>query len=155
MRSAFTVVEVVIAAVIATIAGVGLLQMNANYAFLFARMEQKSISSEVLSLVGFHADKKYHKTTKTLEDLLDRTYDIQNDDLRKWLGETKLDYTEHLIETITLGEEELGGDFGNYEMEDASETSALAPVIQFELLEIHVEGETIRGSVLHVRPVTL
>lgn len=155
MRSAFTIIEVVIAAFIATIAGVGLLQMNANYAFLFGRMEQKSISSEVLSLVGFHADQKYHKTTKTLEELLDRTYDIQNDDLRKWLGDTKLDYTEHLIETITLGEEELGGDFGNYEMEDSSETSALAPVIQFELLEIHVEGERIRGSVLHVRPVRL
>ncbi len=155
MRSAFTIIEVVIAAFIATLAGVGLLQMNANYAFLFERMEHKSISSETLSLVGLHANIKYHKTTKTLEDLLDRTYEIENDDLRKWLGDTKLDYTEHLIETITLGEEELGGDFGSYEMDESVERSVVAPVIQFELLEIHVEGETVRGSVLHVRPVTL
>ncbi len=155
MRRGFTIVEVVVAAVIATIAGVGLLQMNSNYTHLFNRITEKSTSSEILSIVGLHADQKYHHTSKTLDDLLNDTYQIDNDDLRKWLKDTKVDYSEHLVETITFGEEELGGEFGDYSMDESVETSALAPVIQFELIEVHIESKELSGSILHVRPVEL
>ncbi len=153
MRTGFTIVEVVIATVIATIAGVGLLQMNSNYTHIFNRISEKALSSELVSVLGLHADIKYNHTSKTLEDILNGTYEIKNDDFRHLLKDVTVDYTEHLVETITFGEEELGGEFGDYSMNKNTETSTMAPVIQFELLEVHMQNKTLSGSVLFVRPI--
>ncbi len=155
MRSAFTLVEVLVAVVIATIVGAGLLQLNSNYSNLFGQIQKKSSSSEVMSIFGLHADLKYNRTDKTLYDLLEDDYEIENDDLRKYLKDQKFAYTEHLVDTITLGEEELGGEFGDYSMDEGSETSALAPVIQFEILDIVFKNKEMQGAILHVRPVEL
>ncbi len=153
MRSAFTLVEVLVATVIATVAGAGLLQLNSNYTYLFSQIKEKSVSSEVVSLIGLHADIKYNKTTKSLYDILDKTYDIENDDLRKYLKDQSFDYTENLVETITFGDED--SEEEEFSMGESEEVSALAPIIQFELLDIVIKNKQLRGSILHVRLIEL
>ena len=154
MRSAFTLVEVLVATVIATVAGAGLLQLNSNYTHLFSTIKDKSVISEVVSIIGLHADIKYNKTTKSLYDILDKTYDIENDDLRKYLKDQSFDYNEHLVDTITFGEDDLG-DEEEFSMDDTQETSALAPIIQFELIDISIKNKTKRGSILDIRLIEL
>lgn len=153
MRKAFTLIEVLVATVIATVAGAGLLQMNSNYTKIFGRIQEKSLSSETVSLIGLHANIKYNKTSKTLYDILDKTYEIDNDDLRKYLKDQKFDYNENLVETITFGED--GAEDEEFSMDDSEDVSALAPVIQFEIIDVSIKSKELRGSILHVRPVKL
>ena len=155
MRKAFTLVEVLVATVIATVAGAGLLQLNSNYTYLFSSIKDKSVISEVVSIVGLHADVKYNKTTKSLYDILDKTYEIENDDLRKYLKDQSYDYNEHLIDTITFGEDELGEDKEEFSMDDTQETSAMAPIIQFELIDVNIKNKTQRGSIMDIRLIEL
>lgn len=153
MRSAFTLIEVLVATVIATVAGAGLLQLNSNYTNLFVKIKEKSVSSEVVSLVGLHANIKYNKTKKSLYDILDRTYEIKNDDLRKYLKDQSFDYSENLVETITFGDEDFEEE--EFSMGDSNDVSALAPIIQFELIDVAISNKELRGSILHVRLVKL
>ena len=147
MRSAFTLIEVLVATVIASIAGMALLQMNSNNTHLFKQIQYRSSNSESVSLIALHSDKKYNKTSKSLYDILDTTYDIKNDDLRKYLKDTKVDYNEKVIETITFGESESSEE--SEMMEEGMSTSA--PVIQFELVQIVVKNQEGQNAILTAR----
>ena len=151
MRNAFTLVEVIAATAIASIAGMALLQMNTNYAFLFTKLQKVSTMSEKISIIGNHADTKYNRTSKTLYDILDRTYTIDNDDLRKYLKDQKYDYKERLVATITFGEEEIEEEA--FSMGDSQEMSADSPLIQFELIQISIKNDSEQGMILHTRPI--
>ncbi len=151
MRTAFTLVEVIAAAAIASIAGIALLQMNSNYIFLFSKLQKVSTMSEKISIIGNHADIKYNRTSKTLYDILDRTYTIDNDDFRKYLKEQKFDYNERLIATITFGEENMQEE--EFSMSDSEETSDIAPIIQFELMQISIKNNSEQGMILQTRPL--
>jgi prepilin-type N-terminal cleavage/methylation domain-containing protein len=154
MRSAFTLIEVLVATVIATVVGAGLLQLNSNYTYLFSKIKDKSLSSEIVSIIGLHADVKYNKTTKSLYDILDKTYDIKNDDLRKYLKDTSFDYRETLVDTITFGEDGSESE-EEFSMGDSQETSAVAPVIQFELIDVSIKNRDLQGSILQIRLIEL
>ncbi len=151
MRKGFTLVEVVAAAAIAAIAGIALLQMNSQSMFLFSRLKRTSAVSEALSIVGNHADKRFNHTTKSLYDLLGDTYRIDNDDLRKYLQNTKYDYVETVVETISFGMDD------NMTEEPLDETqmqdAAAAPIIQFELVQTGIRNDKTHGAVLTARPL--
>lgn len=152
MRPAFTLVEVLAAAMIATIAGIALLQMNSQNLFLFSRLRQKASVSETLSLVGNHADSRFNHTTKSLYDLLDDTYEIENDELRKYLQDQKYDYSERVVATVSFnsdGMSEQNASFTDEEMQDA----ASAPLIQFELVQVGVKNKDEHGALLIARPL--
>ncbi len=158
MRAGFTLIEVLVATVIASIAGMALLQMNSNNMHLFKQIQYRSSNSETLSLIALHNDKKYNRTTKELFVILDDTYDITNDDLRKYLKETKIDYSEKLIELITFGasEDEMSqsNTMAEQEMSMAQEqqqVSGVAPVIQFELIQIIVKNDEGKNAILSAR----
>ncbi len=156
MRTGFTLVEVVAAAAIAAIAGIALLKMNSQSMFLFSRLVETSEVSEILSVVGNHADKRFNHTTKTLYDIMDGRYDIQNDELRKHLQNSKYDYSEQVVDTISFGAEAAEGSgeeteesFTDKEIQDA----ASAPIIQFELVQVSIKSEKLHGAVLVTRPL--
>ncbi len=156
MRKAFTLIEVLVATVIATIAGMALLQMNSNNTHLFKQIQYRSSNSEPISIIALHSDKKYHRTTKSLYDILDNTYDIKNDDLRKYLKDAKIDYTEKVIEIITFGESEMDEESQESQMRDKSEVmekemSTSAPIIQFELVQIVIKNEESKNAILTAR----
>jgi prepilin-type N-terminal cleavage/methylation domain-containing protein len=149
MRGAFTLIEVLVATVIASIAGMALLQMNSNNMHLFKQIQYRSSNSEPISLIALHGDKKYNKTTKSLYDILDRTYEIKNDDLRKYLKDYRVDYSELLIETIKFDESETEPET----QEMTSQEEASAPIIQFELIQILAKTEQGQNAILTARTI--
>jgi len=159
MRSGFTLIEVLVATVIASIAGMALLQMNSNNIHLFKQIQYRSSNSETLSLIALHNDLKYNKTTKTLFDFLDNTYEIQNDDFRKYLKDTKVDYNEKVLETITFGasEEEtrdaatIPEQEQQMSMSQEQQMDGAAPIIQFELIQIVVKSDKGKNAILSAR----
>ncbi len=156
MRVGFTLIEVLVATIIASIAGMALLQMNANNTHLFKQIQYRSGNSEMLSLIALHSDVKYNRTTKTLDDMLGNTYTIANDDLRKYLKETRIDYSEKVIELITFGaSEEETPDVSMADQEMAmtqeDQMNASAPVIQFELVQIIVKNDKGKNAILTAR----
>ncbi len=159
MRNAFTLIEVLVATVIATIAGMALLQMNSNNTHLFKQIQYRSSNSEPISIIALHSDKKYHRTTKSLYDILDNAYDIKNDDLRKYLKDTKIDYREKVIDIIAFGESEMDEASQESQMGDMSERSEMmekemstsAPIIQFELIQIVIKSDESKNAILTAR----
>jgi hypothetical protein len=152
MRPAFTLVEVIAAAAIAAIAGIALLQMNSQNMFLFSRLTETAAVSETLSLIGNHADKRFNHATKSLYDMLDNTYQIENDELRKYLQNDKYDYSENVVDTISLAPDAMpavGETISDIEMQDAS----AAPAVQFELVQVSIKKEGKHGAVLIARPL--
>jgi len=149
MRGAFTLIEVLVATVIASIAGMALLQMNSNNMHLFKQIQYRSSNSEPISLIALHGDKKYNKTTKSLYDILGKTYDIKNDDLRKYLKDYRVDYTEILIETIKFDESETEPE----DDEMMREEDASVPIIQFELIQILAKTDQGQNAILTARMI--
>ena len=154
MRPGFTLIEVLVASVIASVAGLALLKTNSSNTLLFTKLMGYSQASEELSLIGAHADKRFNHTTKSHYDILDRSYDIINDDLRKHLKAVKYTYNETLIDTISFGEEGVKEDDKEVQ-EEATETdgAAGAPLIQFELIRVSIKNDSLHGAILKVRPL--
>ena len=150
MRSGFTLIEVMVATVIATFAGLALLQVNSSNTLLFSKLQGLSESSEELSLIGAHADQRFNRTTKSLYDILDREYDITNDDFRKYLKEVKYDYKESLIDTIVFGENDMDSETEAL-YENDLENNANVPLLQFELLKITIRNDESHGAILKIR----
>jgi len=150
MRSGFTLIEVLVATVIATFAGLALLQVNSSNTLLFSKLQGLSESSEELSLIGAHADQRFNRTTKSLYDILDREYDITNDDFRKYLKEVKYDYKESLIDTIVFGENDMDSETEAL-YENDLENNANVPLLQFELLKITIRNDESHGAILKIR----
>ncbi len=154
MRSGFTLIEVLVAAVIASVAGLALLKTNGSNTLLFTKLMGYSQASEELSLVGMHADKRFNHTTKSLYDILDRSYDIANDDLRKHLKSVKYTYNETLVDTITFGEDGVkDNDEPQEEGVEEEGAAAAVPLIQFELIRVSIKNDSLHGSILKVRPL--
>lgn len=152
MRFGFTLVEVVAAAAIASLAGLALLQMNSQSTFLFGRLSNTSAVAETLSLVGNHADTRFMRTTKSLYDILDGTYNIENDEFRRFLQNEKYEYDEKRIATAgfdSSGMPKIGETVSGAQLENA----AAVPVIQFELIQLTIRKEDLHGSILTVRPL--
>jgi prepilin-type N-terminal cleavage/methylation domain-containing protein len=152
MRFGFTLIEVLIATVIASVAGLALLKTNSSNTHLFTKLRGYSQASEELSLAGIHADKRFNHTTKSLYDILDKKFDVVNDDLRKYLKTTKYAYNETLVDTIVFGEEEAESSSEAPETSDAEGTTN-APLIQFELIKVSIKNDFLHGAILKVRPL--
>lgn len=152
MRRAFTLVEVVAAAAIASIAGIALLQMNSQGMFLFSRLKERSAVSETLSIVGNHADKRFDHKDKTLYDLLDNTFKIENDELRKVLEKDKYAYSERVVDLITFDETSTDDSTEDLTLEDM-ENASEAPAIQFELIQVTIRNGDEHGAVILARPL--
>lgn len=152
MRRAFTLVEVVAAAAIASIAGIALLQMNSQGMFLFSRLKERSAVSETLSIVGNHADKRFDHKDKTLYDLLDNTFKIENDELRKVLEKDKYAYSERVVDLITFDETSTDDSMEDLTLEDM-ENASEAPAIQFELIQVTIRNGDEHGAVILARPL--
>ncbi|UFS62158.1 prepilin-type N-terminal cleavage/methylation domain-containing protein [Sulfurimonas sp. HSL-3221] len=156
MRPAFTLVEVLAAVAIAAIAGAALLKMNSSNLFFLGQLEQTSRMTEDLAVASLHADKRFHRSDKTLYDLLRDSYTIENDDLRAYLKSQQFRYTETLVDTISFDTgmltegAETGKEFGARDIEAAG----AVPPIQFELIQVTLSAERRHGSMLTIRPIS-
>jgi prepilin-type N-terminal cleavage/methylation domain-containing protein len=154
MRAAFTLIEVLAAVAIASIAGMALLKMNSANLFFLGKLKNYAQMQDALSVAGLHGDVAFKHSDKTLYALLDPHYKIENDDLRKYLKSQKYGYSETLVDTISFDTDVLSGDSGNdgVNMSDVQK-AASAPLIQFELIKITLKEKQKHGSILQIRPI--
>jgi len=153
-RKGFTLIEIMISVAITSIVGMALLTMNNNTLHLFTKIQNSSDITEQLSLIGSHGDVKYNRTDKTLYDILNKTYQIDNDEARQYLENIKYAYNEKIVDTITFGED--GSLEDENEQEESSNREELgeqAPLIQFELVQISIKNKQKKGYILQVRPI--
>ena len=153
MRRGFTLVEVLVATVIAMIVGVALLKISSSNLQLFERLHVKSFEDEMISIAGIHGDPMLNRTTKTLYDILEDTYEITNDELRKRLKDTRYDYRESVVDTVIFGSpvENKNSDEIPFDSITDVETPENSPLIQFEIMHIQLKNSHFNDSILQVR----
>jgi prepilin-type N-terminal cleavage/methylation domain-containing protein len=156
MRSAFTLVEVLAAVAIATIAGAAMLKMNSSNLFFLGQLKQTSQVSEDLAVAALHADKRFNRNDESLFDLMGDTYAIDNDDLRRYLKAQNYRYSETVADTISFGTGMLTGSEEDDNGNEAAnvEAAAAVPMIQFELISITLASDKRHGSIMQIRPMT-
>jgi len=155
MRPAFTLVEVLVAVMIAVIAGAAMLKMNSSNLFFLGQLQQTSRMTENLAVAALHANKNYHRSDKSLYDILRNDYTIDNDDFRSYLKSQQFRYTETLADTISFDTSSLtdgtqsGAEFSAKDIQAASSV----PPIQFELIQVTLTSGKQHGSILTIRPI--
>jgi len=152
MRTGFTILEVMIAAMIAGVVGAALLQMNSNNLIFFDKLKRLSFTTEELSVAGMHADKRYTHSHKSLYDMIEGVYDVQNDDFRKYLKNEKYNYAETLVDIITIGDEAAEVDDENGAQDGEDDTPGTM-IIQFELIKVSIKEKEKHGALLIARPL--
>ena len=154
MRPAFTLIEVLAAVAIASIAGLAMLKMNSANLFLFGKLKNYAEVQDVLGIAGLHGDVAMNRSDKTLYALLDPSYTIDNDDFRQYLKSQTYSYNESLVDTITFNADTLSESPGEESINAADVMRAsAAPLIQFELIKITLKSKELHGSILQVRPI--
>jgi len=154
MRPAFTLIEVLAAVAIASIAGIAMLKMNSANLFFFDKLKHYAQIQNVLSVAGLHGDISYNRSDKTLYDILNPHYTIENDELRRYLKSQTYRYEEQLIDTIAFDTDALSEEAPDTEVDMTDlQNAAAAPLIQFELIKITLRDKEKHGSILQVRPI--
>lgn len=154
MRPAFTLIEVLAAGAIASIAGIAMLKMNSANLFFFTKLKNYAQIQDVLSVAGLHGDVAFNHSDTTLYTLLDPYYTIENDELRQYLKSQTYSYSEQVTDTISFDTGILSADTQNAEIKMSDvQKAAAAPLIQFELIKITLRDKAKHGSILQVRPI--
>ena len=152
MRPAFTLIEVLAAVAIASIAGIAMLKMNSANLFFFDKLKHYAQMQDVLSIAGLHGDVSYNRSDKTLYAILNPYYTIDNDELRRYLKSQTYRYEEQLIDTVAFDTDALADEAPDREVDMTDiQNAAAAPLIQFELIRITLRDPVKHGSILQVR----
>ncbi|MEN8303566.1 MAG: prepilin-type N-terminal cleavage/methylation domain-containing protein [Campylobacterota bacterium] len=104
MRKGFTLVEVMIAVVIISVVISALLEIYANSAYTFLKLDKKSAANQYLSFVVDNRDYGLENKNATLHDLL-KDFDI-DDDLKKELKSVKVKIIYQKLQSIDLSDRE-------------------------------------------------
>lgn len=150
MRRGFTLVEVLIAVVIVSIAGIALLKMNSANLFFFTKLKNYAQMQEVLAIAGLHGSNMYKRDDKSLYDILEPHYTIDNDDLRKYLDSQTYRYDESVVDTISLDSSTLSGDSAEQNATDDI-GGGTTQQVQFQLVKIVLRNKQNHGSILQLR----
>lgn len=104
MRKGFSLVEVIIATVIIAIVGISLLEMGTKNQKIDLYIDKKSSLSQYSSIISFHHKPDFNNLDKTLFDFIEKDYDIDHDEVKKFLKSEKISYKEQEILTLDFGE---------------------------------------------------
>lgn len=127
MRKAFTLIEVLFAVMIMSLVGLALLQSSSNNTKLISHNAHKNGFVHLSSIFVLNMDETLHNSSKTLDDLLDKKYKL-DDDTRQFFKEKTYLLKRDNIQEVTLRETvvtnesldflvtkySMGGDFGAY-----------------------------------------
>ncbi len=117
-KRGFTLIEVLVSIVILSVVAVGLFDVSAkgkqNYIFLKEKTEFDRLSS----LAFMHNSQKLHNKDKTLYDFIRYDYNIDDDDLRKYLKTKKVNYTHEEVSTFKPLDDKASEDFKEEQAEE-------------------------------------
>lgn len=102
MRKAFTLIEVIVATSILSIVALGLLQVHSSNTKLIERMSEKYHLQEEFSLVLLNSNQGWHNSNKSLFDFVSQNIQINNDKLKTWMKNYKVNYTDKEFSKIEL-----------------------------------------------------
>ncbi len=123
MAKAFTLVEIIVAVGIISIAGLGLLKTHSDNTKLISRMSTRYALQDDFSLILLNADLKYNGTSKDLFALVEKKFKIDNDELKSLLKAKSFKYSQKEFSNIKLLEsklDELEEDFDKSALPDLS-----------------------------------
>lgn len=100
MTKAFTLIEVLVSVMILAVVGTGLLQVSSNSKDNFIFLKEKSEFERLASIAFIHNDQKQHHKDRTLYDFIRDDYSGIDDELRKYLKEIKVRYSQEEVSTF-------------------------------------------------------
>jgi prepilin-type N-terminal cleavage/methylation domain-containing protein len=107
-RQGFTLLEVVIATLIGSIAAIAILNIGLQSSKLSSEIKKRDAISAPLSIAALHGKKDFHNLERTLESMLSGAYAIDHEDLKRYLQEHKALYTEEIVERYDITAEAEG-----------------------------------------------
>lgn len=146
MRKAFTLVEVLIAAVLVSIAVIGLLQSSQNNLLLIDFAKKKKATNEIFSLILLNENEEWDKSDKDLYEFVKDKFDIKNDDLKTYLKNQKVLYTQEEANLIDLSEA-YADELLELENTNLQQIQELLPKIQVDKVLISSKEHKVYGFV--------
>ncbi|MDR0664604.1 MAG: type II secretion system GspH family protein [Helicobacteraceae bacterium] len=98
----FTLLEVVIATLIASIAAIAVLNIGLQSSKLPDQIKKREALSAPLSIAALHGKKDFHNTERTLESMLGGAYVIDHDGLKSYLRERSVLYAEEIVDRYEI-----------------------------------------------------
>ncbi len=138
MRKAFTLVEVLVSVTIISIVVLGLLNSNATNSKLSKNLSNKYAQKSEFSIILLNANENFHGKNKNLYDFVREKFKIKNDDLRSWLKDKKVLYTDKKFSSIKLLE------LGKEEFEDIDRENLLD--ITFNISKVSAMSKNANNS---------
>lgn len=118
MRTGFTLIEVIIAVAILSVAAMAVFNLGLQSSRISAVLEQREALMGPLSIAALHGNADHHNMNRTLERLIDAEYNIEHEGLRRHLQQTQITYRQRVLEQVELmpGMEEMGWDLPRFEL---------------------------------------
>ena len=102
MRKAFTLLEVIIAAMIITFMGIGILQLESNTTHNLTILEKQKVMTQFSSSMLSQPDVKHHNKNQNLYTFLKDRYIIDYSPLITLLKKEKVHFTQKEVSAIKL-----------------------------------------------------
>jgi len=151
-RTAFTLIEVMIAVVIISIVIMALLELFANNTHIFSTLEKQNRSNQSLSYLMNNQDYGFEDDKLTLYDLL-ADFDVEND-LRMKLKSTKIEIVYQELDSIDMAEYDPSEDEDNPindEEIDQREQEKGSSSLIFEIGKSVIKSEDSSASMIRIR----
>lgn len=136
MRRGFTLIEVLVAVAILSVAAMAILNLGIQSAKLGERLKKKEALTAPLAVAALHGKADFSNTERTLESFLAQSYRIEHEGLRDYLRKRQFFYGESRLsgwDLIPQGEE------------------AMAGIPRFEIIERSVTADGQQGRLYSVR----
>lgn len=146
MRKAFTLVEVLIAAVLVSVVVIGLFQSSQNNLLLIDFAKKKEATNEIFSLILLNENEEWNRSEKDLYEFVKDKFDIKNDDLKTYLKNQKVLYSQEEANLIDLSEA-YAEKLLDIKDENLQNIQELLPKIQVDKLLISSKEHKVYGFV--------
>lgn len=110
-KPAFTLIEVIIAVLIASLACMAVLNLGIGSTKVGERLREKQKIMAPLMIASIHGKKDFSQLDQTLESLLGSSYAIEHDRLKTLLQTTEVFYEEEHDSNYDAISEAVGGDY--------------------------------------------
>jgi prepilin-type N-terminal cleavage/methylation domain-containing protein len=105
MNKAFTLVEIIICVVLLAVVGSGLIQLSSGTVKTHDFSSSKLYEGTSSSIAFLHYKPNLKNSTKDLYSLISKQYSIKNDELLRYLKNTKLSIKENELASFKLYDE--------------------------------------------------
>jgi len=151
-RSAFTLIEVMVAVVIISVVIMALLELFSNNTHIFSKLEKENKVNQYLSFLMYNSDYGFSDEKLTLYDLI-ADFDVEND-LRQELKNQKVEILYQELDSIDMSEYDPNEDEDNPindEVINTKEKEQGSSNLVFEIGRSVLKSQDSSGSFIRIR----